>query len=471
MGEKLNVAFLFGAGAEGKDNFEISTGFEFIKAVINTEKESANSKYLVGLSNVFKKREKDFQNVTYRRDTVDFYNAALEQYVIRAATEDKAFYEKNRPIISKLLTVHDLKLIDPTYNSSSDEKKSDDCNVDKSEILGIWKTCINSGLGQLTGDKEAIEFIKKLFKADETTIDYNIGLGGILDKYFYSVVDPAKYGPGRFARLINFYWICYFTIVLDILKYMKDNCKNTEWIDDYYKDKKLDAEKIVSNIAAFTKNLYKTEIHNTESTYYEIIKRKLQKTSNIIECKGIITTNYYPFCKILNNDAIFLNGELKYFEIPKTMEVIDASEDSIIPENTLFFPFIFGQTMVKPIINKIQITAFSNFSSVLDNSDCLVILGYGINDDDSHINTFIREAAKQGKKILFVDNKEESQTDITNKLNANDNLLYIKVNYGDNEEVVNKIFKKLESVRQDKVEKNNLLSQENEAICSKEELK
>ena len=67
-----------------------------------------------------------------------------------------------------------------------------------------------------------------------------------------------KYGSSRKVneKMIskeNKLWKQLFTIVLDILKYMKANCKNTEWIDDYYKDKKLDAEKIVSNIAAFTK--------------------------------------------------------------------------------------------------------------------------------------------------------------------------------------------------------------------------
>ena len=116
------------------------------------------------------------------------------------------------------------------------------------------------------------------------------------------------------------------------------------------------------------------------------------------------------------------------------MEVKDASIEnaSDFTGEKLFFPFIFGQSLIKPIVSDIQIDAFTEFKSLLNKTDILVVLGYNINEDDNHINALLHKYAKS-KGILIAVGEEETaggKTSVAEKIKCSEDdieYLYCKI--------------------------------------------
>lgn len=123
---------------------------------------------------------------------------------------------------------------------------------------------------------------------------------------------------------------------------------------------------------------------------------------------------------------------MSLFEFPELLEVRDFSEQK---ENTasplspkhIFFPFIFGQSYLKPVVDKRQTEKFHKFGKILDGSDILVVLGYNINEDDNHVNAFIHGYLKdKGKRLVVVTDNEDEKT-IRKKLKAEGLLGEVKI--------------------------------------------
>ena len=200
---------------------------------------------------------------------------------------------------------------------------------------------------------------------------------------------------------------------------------------------------VLQNIEQITKELYNIDIFALApmNVYYQIIRQKLEAHKSEIQCIGAITTNYYRFCEIVSSNTIYLNGQLKRFEYPELLEVADMNQESV-RKDKLLFPFIFGQSLVKPIVNSIQTEEFHRLYELLnskDGVDILVVLGFNINEDDNHINAFLHDYVKKGKKLIIISNDEHF--DVERKLKCSKSEVVIrKVNYGNNEEVINEIF-------------------------------
>ena len=56
-----------------------------------------------------------------------------------------------------------------------------------------------------------------------------------------------------------------------------------------------------------------------------------------------------------NDNIAFINGQLKWFEIPGYLEIVDITKESPQEKNYLYFPFIFGQSKIKPIVHPLQL--------------------------------------------------------------------------------------------------------------------
>lgn len=123
---------------------------------------------------------------------------------------------------------------------------------------------------------------------------------------------------------------------------------------------------------------------------------------------------------------------MSLFEFPELLEVRDFSEQkentaSPLPAEHIFFPFIFGQSYLKPVVDKRQTEEFHKFGKILDGSDILVVLGYNINEDDNHVNSFIHGYLKdKGKRLVVVTDNEDEKT-IRKKLKAEGLLGEVKI--------------------------------------------
>jgi hypothetical protein len=304
-------------------------------------------------------------------------------------------------------------------------------------------------------------FLKQLFVPNNegfASVDINICIGGLLDEYFHTIISPNKYGKNNFAKIFNYYWFCYFSIVEPIVKYYK---KDRSELKEYLNDEKLNYYKIISNIKDFTNILYSNRaahqknynnnlIKNDES-YYSIIKDRLNCNDRFI-IRDIATTNYFNFCEILKREPIYLNGALNLFEIPEKLEVVDAKRfKGELNQNYLFFPFLFVQSLIKPIVNKAQIESIFKFGNALERTDVLIVFGYNMNEDDNHINAFLHTFAtsmKIKKRLIIIGEEEEKvgRKKCSEKLKCDvDEIEYCSVKYGNNYKVIDKMIEKLES--------------------------
>lgn len=479
------ITFLFGAGAEGTGNYEMKQGAEFLtNAVIGMENKNLR---LDALEKFFKNKDSK-KDRSYSRDIIFGRSKFLKSCVYNKAVDQtnngKEFLEKYQNQIFYILSessrkelIKELGLENDKHwdswagknfkqQSDKDIFKYDDSNVIKEMKSNLEATFENALLNKISFDdlklvdqyNNSFDILQGLFKKNEKyhTLDLDVHLpaGGLLDSYFHTLINPKKYGVGKFFKVFNYYWFCYFTMIEDI---MNQNVIDVSGLKQYYDEitvnydgkketkKQLKYDVILNNISQFTKDLYSLDVNPDKNTYYKLIKEKFEKQK---EKPYIVTTNYYKFCEILDDPnsekTVYLNGNLKSFEFPSSLEVKDFKDlnISISPEK-LFFPFIWGQSYVKPIVHSSQIHEYERFSEILKDTDILIILGYNINEDDNHINSFLREyVMRENTRLIVV--TSEKDADVHEKLRCskeNARIEYCKVNYSKgNKKVLDELF-------------------------------
>ena len=438
--EKKKVAFFFGAGAEqGNNNFDMPTGFQYMHATMFDEELKKN---VSDALDKFLKEQKYFNNsYKYKHLFITTSKLMLQNLLVSKSLQDEKFLKNNIKDIISLIDEYSIKELEDKYGVKkyNYEEKSDIKYRDlKTEFKHIL---INKPEREIKND-----LLKSLFydKEGNLIFDFNISTAGYMESYFHTIIEPKKYGVNKFSMIFNYYWICYFVIVKGIVKYLD---KKQSDMKEFWSGNDLRYDEILHNINRFTRLLYRNNIDICEKgSYYELIQRKLVEKKDTMECIGIATTNYYKFCEIITEKTIYLNGQLKYFEFPEMLEVRDFNSDDNITNENLFFPFIFGQSLIKPIVNDVQICEFTKFKKLLKDIDILVILGYNINEDDNHINAMLHSYAKSDKRLIVVGeyNNDDEKKAVSQKLKCEEeNIEYCTVRYGNNSEVINKMFNKI----------------------------
>lgn len=424
------IAFLFGAGAEGAKNFDIRMGYEYLAASLYPE---ARKEYIEDLKNCFGNEYFD-NKFSLCSDTVDAGRFMLNNFIMQKSLHDEKYFNKYRNDIRKILYDEQLKQI-----SDNSEKHISGCKDYIKDVKGELEEILRKEKEQLSQIHNDV--LRDLFeeKDEKLVFDVNVGLGGVLDSYFHTIIDPDKFGKKRFSKIFNFYWACYFTILEDVLKFLSK--KEITEFDKYLENGKINYSEVLNNIDDLTKQLYKIDINKVlpPGSYYALINNKLNDfEENTLTCCGIITTNYFRFCEAVSDKVAYLNGQLRYFEYPEVLEVGDLSVEEN-NSNHLMFPFIFSQSLVKPIVNSKQIEAFDELNNILKEADILVILGFNINEDDNHINAFLHDFVKNKPIIIVTDDKE---CDFSSKLKycgENIHICYVDYEQG-NDITIDKIF-------------------------------
>lgn len=423
----LNLAFFFGAGAEV--DFGLPSGKEFLNNTLLCN--DFKNKYGRHLKNHFGKK-KYFHSYNYSQ-----YHINTEKNIFKIMLEN-LLYKK--------------------YESRAlkDFKEAEKQVFKKKSFEGFKKIIT----GEITDYKEIENVSPKLaevlsdYKNDLSQI-FTVSSAGVLDKYFPSIANPNKFPSQNFSKIFNYYWNCYFLLVEKITESLNKkgilgySLKHNFMVQNA-KQEQLDFSKILAQPDYFTNLLYlhkpKIAVSYPDS-YYSRIKAYIDAESRY-ECSGIATTNYFCFSEILSQNVIYLNGMLKLFEFPESIEVRNLRniKESWAERTELYFPFIFGQSYTKPIVCDFQTEAFHQLQKLLHKSDVLVVLGYNFNEDDNHVNSFIHSFVSSGKKLVFVTDNDEAKCrlEILQKLRLakefEGNIVPVKVSYGDNQQVVAKIF-------------------------------
>lgn len=403
INHKINIAFLFGSGAEAA--YEICNGEEF-------------AKFILGL-------EDNKKNEHIQKCISDHYTNILNQ--CRICSEHPKWY--------------------PTYYSF---KKYNINTLLKNSIMKKWidEKRDPSSITELNNDLE--KEVKKC-KGNEKKIKIisaSPNYMGILDENFHTLIAPRLLGPDKFWRVITIITRAYIAICLDLLDIKITNItENNHQVEALLQDPYQTYIKIVKTINQ--NNKFKCK------SYYSILNDLLKTCSMSAD---IITTNYTPIIEQIisnRNNVAYVHGHIKLFESPYYLQVKDITKDFEKDkfERDINFPYMFIQSGVKPIVEKYQLKAFSCMLDILDKNNYLFVVGYNFNGDDNHINSLlhsylhekITDTEIRKNTIVFFDfiSKEQKRKD--ERLNELYDRLRIPI---DNRNGVSKVNLKLIQINQ-----------------------
>jgi hypothetical protein len=140
-----------------------------------------------------------------------------------------------------------------------------------------------------------------------------------------------------------------------------------------------------------------------------------------IEISAIGTSNYNNLVEKISQDLNFeipvvqhLNGGVTDYYNPYKNSVISESVPDQVPEDQIHVPFVLTQSGLKPLTSVDMSRRYVGLYDEYVACDRLVVVGYGFNIDDSHINGLFRKLIEEaGKPMVWVcldkDGSAESQ--------------------------------------------------------------
>ena len=385
----MKIGFFFGAGAE--TTYCLPTGGDFTKATMLTKRSNLYDALKIFYAN----RYPDTYVDSYKKQFLFMKNSYTFRTIIYEAA--RKLYEKKDPTVR--LSDKEKDIVNEAAQYSRENFKID--------LANAYDTIIEDSDFAESEENNNYKHLIREFK-----------YYGAVEKDFSTIINPHDAGINRFWRLINYFWSAYFSIVLPILeasKYAEDLTDNRYGF-------------ILENLEDITKYIYSDWFLEQikvekDSDYYKIFSEEFD-----VYCA--LTTNYTPFVQRLNlpckNRYAFLSGELKLFEVPHEMRLIDIVEYKN-QKTDFIFPFLYTQAPIKPIIEPRIIKEYAKTLEYLSQIDYLVVVGYSLGYNDNHINAFLRDfVMKQNKKFIYCNynkknfNPEETERHIKRSLRIND---------------------------------------------------
>jgi hypothetical protein len=127
-----------------------------------------------------------------------------------------------------------------------------------------------------------------------------------------------------------------------------------------------------------------------------------------IELTAIGTANYNNIVESISDKLGFdipnvkhLNGGVNDYYNPYKNSVISAAAIKDIPTDQIHVPFILTQSGLKPLTSVDMSRRYVGLFDDYKNSDAVVVVGYGFNIDDSHINGLFRQVIEEEGKHLY----------------------------------------------------------------------
>ncbi|MGV2826899.1 SIR2 family protein [Myxosarcina sp. GI1(2024)] len=218
---------------------------------------------------------------------------------------------------------------------------------------------IHSELKDIFG-KLGLKIIEKLF---EQTLDYK----QLVDSHFRYLYNP-KVEWAKFTKMVLF--------LETVRTYIKNQMQKAKNINNGY--------------------------------YHDLLKVK-----NNIDISGIGTTNYTNLINSIIDgvNPAYLNGSIDDFYDPYLNKIIKFnSEQERLQHPHITVPLIFTQSGIKPLTSIEMSRRYVNLYDQFCQSNAIVVVGYGFNDDDGHINGFFRDLIQDKEKELFIIRRQNDKS-------------------------------------------------------------
>lgn len=295
--------------------------------------------------------------------------------------------------INSLALSDDSRDIVIAYHTSQNTPKND---VAHKYALGRFENLVASSFDGFVTDLD-----EDLADTDRyKTIKDNLSYYGAVEKDFASIINPNDAGLTRFWRIINYFWSAFFSIVLPLLS------NSTLYHNDIAK-KSINGEQysyVLNHLSEVLDYLWGDEYAQKITppiNYYQELKEHFSPSC-------VLTTNYTPFAEnILEiKDIAYLAGKICSFELPHKYKIVEHRD---LENDDFFFPYMLTQAYVKPIISPYQLEEYAKSLNYLKNMDTLIVLGYSLCANDSHILSMLREFIKQPEKHMIYCQREQSK--------------------------------------------------------------
>lgn len=160
-------------------------------------------------------------------------------------------------------------------------------------------------------------------------------------------------------------------------------------------------------------NIDENKIQNGPGFYHDLIQMR-----DAFDIQTIGTTNYNNLAAdVFENQNItdvsiyHLNGSVKDYYDPYKNRIVDKIS-LVNAEEQLIVPFIFTQSGVKPLTSITMSQRYVHLYEDFKKCDDIIIIGYGFNGDDGHINGMFRSLIEEENKNVHIFHYSNGNEDI-----------------------------------------------------------
>ena len=195
-----------------------------------------------------------------------------------------------------------------------------------------------------------------------------------------------------------------FTTVLDYQKLIDDHFRylfspTTEWAKFtkmvvFLKIARDYISQQVPNLAGIRREGYYHDLENIVNEGHQISTIGTANYNSILSYVAQENSINIP-------DVIHLNGSTSDYYNPYKNSVVTYRNNDDIPVEQLHVPFILTQSGLKPLTSVAMSRRYVDLFDKFSNSDAVVVIGFGFNKDDSHINGLFRELIEIHRKPVY----------------------------------------------------------------------
>lgn len=127
-----------------------------------------------------------------------------------------------------------------------------------------------------------------------------------------------------------------------------------------------------------------------------------------IEISAVGTSNYNSILETVAAsvglqfaNVFHLNGSVVDYYNPYKNSVLTCEAPKSVPQNHIHVPFILTQSGLKPLTSVEMSRRYVELHDRFREADAIVVVGFGFNSDDSHINGLLRELIEVSGKPLY----------------------------------------------------------------------